>query len=117
MGSPADALLTAYPGRFTRASAEHWVTSRRALLVDRAGPPTATDSAVSSGCATTAAWTHAREVADDAAHALLRLDAGLGTTCERCWATLPFDRIDSAPAAVRCTACAPAYEVDTRWCR
>ena len=117
MESPVDALVRAYPDRFTGAAAEQWVAARRALLVDRAGPPTGPDRSVSSGCATAGAVAHARELADDAAHALLRLEAGLGTTCENCAVTLPFDRVDSLPAAVRCTSCVPRYQVDTRWCR
>jgi hypothetical protein len=115
--SPVDALLAAYPGCFTVATAEQWIASRRALLVDRIGPPLELGLSVSSGCAATGARTHARDLAEDASHALLRLDAGLGTACEQCAITLPFERLDSAPAAVRCTGCARAYAIDTRWCR
>ena len=107
MSAAADALLRAYPGRFTPAAAQAWVRARRQLLTDR----------VSSGCAATGARSHSRGLADDAAHALARLEAGLGPRCEVCDEVLVFDRLDSAPAAVRCTGCARAYQLDTRWCR
>ena len=117
MCAPADALLTAYPGQFTVEAAWGWVDARRALLVGRARSAADLTLSVSSGCAATGARDHAQGLATDAAHALARLDAGLGTTCEVCSATLPFDRLDSAPAAVRCTGCAREYVTDTRWCR
>jgi len=115
--STVDALRTAYPGRFTGDSAAAWLDQRLRLLAERVGPATDLALAVSSGCASTGAHAHARELADDAAHALRRWDAGLGTTCEQCAKTLPFDRLDCAPAAVRCTGCAPPSAADTRWCR
>jgi hypothetical protein len=115
--SPVDALLAAYPGRFTASSAQRWLAARRALLVERAGATREIGLSVSSGCAATGAQAHARGLAEDAQHALLRLAAGLGTECEQCSAILPFERVENAPAAVRCTGCARAYSVDTRWCR
>ncbi len=112
-----EALLTGYPGRFTSQEAAAWVARRRGLLEERTGPVQDLSMSASSGCATTGVHTHARELADSAARALLRWDAGLGTRCEKCSTTLLFDRLDSAPAAVRCTGCAPASAADTRWCR
>lgn len=73
--------------------------------------------AVSSGCAATGARAAARELADGAAHARRRLEAGLLPDCETCGATVPFERLDSAPLAVRCTGCVRPYAADTRWCR
>lgn len=115
--SPADVLRAAYPDSFTPVSAQTWVTARRALLVERAGSTADPQRSASSGCAVSGSRDHAQGLAADAAHALARLDAGLGTTCERCAARLPLERLDSAPAAVRCMTCARAYAVDTRWCR
>lgn len=115
--SPAEALVRAYPERFGAGSAQAWVTVRRQLLTDRSSGGTDRSLAVSSGCAATGARSHARRLADDAAHALRRLDAGLAGQCEVCGAVLDLDRLDSAPSAVRCTGCVPAYDVDTRWCR
>ena len=111
-----DALLAAYP-ELTPGGAERWLTARRALLTGRAGPAADRARAASSSHAATGACTHARGMAEDATHALERWDAGLGTLCELCSATLPFDRLDSAPVAVRCTGCARPYDADTRWCR
>ena len=122
MDAAADALLRAYPGRFAPAAARAWVLARRQLLTDRLAGTTqlglaVVGLAVSSGCAATGARSHAQGLADDAAHALARLEAGLGPICEVCEQVLVFDRLDSAPAAVRCTGCVRAYQVDTRWCR
>lgn len=115
----ADSLQRAYPDRFDAVSAAGWLADRLDLLTRRVGPPTALDQAVSSGCALTGATGHARRLAEDAAHALLRWESGLGTECERCWGTLDFERLDSAPAAVRCGPCAQAAATptDTKWCR
>ena len=113
---PATALVAAHPERFDAASAEAWVAARRSLLLRRTTPSDGVLSA-SSGCATRGAHRHAEELAESAAHALARLEAGCATACEACGATLPFDRLDSAPAAVRCTTCCPVSAVDTRWCR
>lgn len=106
--TPGEALLAAYPGRFTRAEAEQWVAHRRAVLVQRLGPPGGTVATASSSCAASGAQAHAQELASAAAQALVRLEAGQGTACERCSRTLPFDRLESAPAAIRCTGCAVA---------
>lgn len=115
--SPEDALLVAYPGRFTRVTATSWVQTRRDLLCARIGPDTDRPLAVSSGCAASGAHLHGAVVSRDAASALRRLDAGVGTACEWCGATLVFERLDGVPAAVRCTGCAPRSGADTRWCR
>jgi len=56
-------------------------------------------------------------MADAASHALSRLDAGVGPRCESCDEVLAFDRLETAPAAVRCTGCVPPHDPDTRWCR
>lgn len=117
MTAAADALVRAYPGRFGRAAAEAWVAARRQLLADRCAGNADLGLAVSSGCAATGARTHAQGLAEDAAHALRRLEAGLGPQCEACDEVLDVDRLDSAPAAVRCTGCVRAYDLDTRWCR
>ena len=122
MSAATDALLRAYPGRFAPAAAQAWVQARRQLLTDRLAGTTqlglaVVGLAVSSGCAATGARSHAQTLADDAAHALARLEAGLGPRCEVCDEVLVFDRLDSAPAAVRCTGCVRAYRLDTRWCR
>lgn len=111
------ALLAAYPDVFTPASAAAWVADRRTRLTQRAGPRTDHGLAVSSGCAASGAYTHVQALAAHAAHALTRLDAGAGTSCEQCGSVLTFERVDSAPAAVRCTACTGPSRVDTRWCR
>ena len=113
----ATALEQAYPGTFTAEQAQAWVAQRRALLHERRAGGTDLGLAVSSGCAATGARSHAQGLAEDAAHALDRLDRGLGTRCERCDAVLPLERLEGAPAAVRCTGCSRAYEVDTRYCR
>lgn len=113
---PVAALLAAHPDRFDAASARTWVEKRRTLLMART-TPTDRSQAVSSGCAASGAHRHAEGLAEAAGHALARLDAGLATACEVCGRTLPFERLDSAPAAVRCTTCVPASTVDTRWCR
>lgn len=113
---PVAALLAAHPDHLDAASAQEWVDARRALLVART-TPSDRSRAVSSGCAASGAHRHAEDLAEAAAHALARLDAGLATACEACGVTLPFDRLDSAPAAVRCTTCAPAGTFDARWCR
>jgi RNA polymerase-binding transcription factor DksA len=113
---PAAALLAAYPDCFDPRSAQEWVEARRSLLLARTAPTSRAES-VSSGCAATGAHTHAQGLAVDAAHALARLDAGLGPSCEVCGATLPFERLDGAPSAVRCTCCAGRSTADTRWCR
>jgi hypothetical protein len=112
-----DALLAAYPGRFTAASATAWVRERRARLTERAGPRTDHGLAVSSGCAASGAHSHVQVVAAEAAHALRRLDAGLGPVCDRCASVLAYERLDGAPAAVRCTRCTAPSTADTRWCR
>ena len=122
MSAATDALLRAYPGRFAPAAAQAWVQARRQLLTDRLAGTTqvglaVVGLAVSSGCAATGARSHAQGLADDAAHALARLEAGLGPWCEVCDEVLVFDRLDSAPAAARCTGCVRAYQLDTRWCR
>ena len=117
MSRAAAALLSAYPGRFTPADAEAWVAAKRQLLLDRSRPGPDLGLAVSSGCAATGARAHAREMADAASHALSRLDAGVGPRCESCDEVLAFDRLESAPAAVRCTGCVRPYDPDTRWCR
>ena len=115
--SPAlSALLAAYPAELSEAAGEEWLARRRALLAARSAP-TGLGAAASSGCAAHGARTHALTLAADAAHALARLDAGEGPSCEVCGATLPFERLDSAPAAVRCTGCARRDSFDTRWCR
>lgn len=111
------ALLSAYPRRFSSASAAQWVAARRSLLAERASPSGDATRAVSSGCAAGAALAHTRTLAEDAARALARLDAGTGTTCEVCATPLAFERLDGAPAAVRCTGCARPFAADTRWCR
>lgn len=111
------ALLVAYPEVFTVATAEAWVAHRRTQLTERAGPRTDHGLAVSSGCAASGAHTHVQALAEQAAHALSRLDAGLGTSCEQCGSVLAFERLEGAPAAVRCTPCAGPSRVDTRWCR
>jgi len=113
---PAAALLAAYPDDVDEASASAWVQARRSLLLARTSPGSRAAS-VSSGCAATGAHTHAQGLASDAAHALARLEAGLGPSCEVCAGTLPFARLDAAPSAVRCTSCARSSTVDTRWCR
>lgn len=113
---PAAALLAAHPDRFDAASAQAWVEARRSLLVLRT-TPSDRGRAVSSGCAASGAHRHAEDLAAAAAHALARLEAGLGTHCEACGVVLPLERLDTAPAAVRCTGCAPASTVDSRWCR
>jgi len=115
--SPEDALLLAYPGRFTLVTATSWVQARRDLLAARVAPGADRSLAVSSGCASTGVHLHGAAVSRDATHALRRLDAGLGSACEQCGATLVFERLDGVPAAVRCTGCAPRSAVDTRWCR
>lgn len=115
--NPVEALLHSYPGRFTAESATAWLGARRALLAQRVEPSPDQGLSVSSGCAATGAQTHRRELAEGAVQALLRLDAGVGFACEQCSTTLPFDRLDSAPAAVRCTGCAPTSTADARWCR
>ncbi len=122
MSAAEDALLRAYPGRFAPVAAQAWVRARRQLLTDRLAGTTrvglsVVGLAVSSGCAATGARSHARGLADDAEHALARLEAGLGPRCEVCDEVLSFDRLDSAPAAVRCTGCVRSYQLDTRWCR
>ena len=115
--SATDALLRAYPGRFAPAAADAWVAERRSLLVRRAVPSADAVLAASSGCALSGVRTHTLDLAADSAHALERLDSGLGATCEQCDATLPFERLDAAPTAVRCTGCVPRSTFDTRWCR
>lgn len=117
MSSAADALRRAYPGRWDAASAQEWVLGRRRLLVARSDGNSDVTSSVSSGCAASGASAHARELAVSAAHALARLDAGLGPLCEACGQVLPVERVESAPAATRCVGCSPASAVDTRWCR
>ncbi|MGQ0624123.1 MAG: hypothetical protein ACT4PP_05620 [Sporichthyaceae bacterium] len=119
MSSAVEALVSSYPDRFDAASGQQWVAARRAALVVRAESTQRADGSVSSGCALTGARTHARHLAAEAADALARWDAGLGTTCADCNATIDFERLDSGPAVVRCTACARAVArpVDTRWCR
>ena len=116
-----EALLRAYPGSFAgaggAAAAQAFVGARRELLAGRCGGRADVPLAVSSGCAASGAHTHARMLADQGAHALARLDAGLAPWCERCDGLLPLERLEAAPAAVRCTACAPSGGVDTRWCR
>ena len=89
MDAAADALLRAYPGRFAPAEGQAWVLARRQLLTDRLAGTTqlglaVVGLAVSSGCAATGARSHAQGLADDAAHALARLEAGLGPICEVC---------------------------------
>ncbi|MCW2606823.1 MAG: hypothetical protein JWO60_1516 [Frankiales bacterium] len=114
MTEPAvEALLRDHPG----VDAEGWVAARRALLTARCLPDADRGLAVSSGCAAGGARTHAHVLAEDAARALQRLDAGLLTRCEACGQVLPWDRLDSAPAAVTCTGCARRDVFDTRWCR
>lgn len=117
MDPACNALLAAYPDRFTTASATAWVEDRRDRLRERAGPRTDHSVAVSSGCAASGAHSHVQVVAAEAAHALRRLDAGLGPVCERCASVMAFDRLDGAPAAVRCTGCTAPSTADTRWCR
>ena len=97
--------------------AEAWVAARRALLLARSAGSPDVALAVSSGCAASGARTHAGVLADDAAHALARLDAGTLTRCETCDALLPFARLDAAPVATRCTGCVRPDAFDTRWCR
>ncbi len=98
-----------------KVDATAWVRRRRARLRARgAGDLTA---AVSSGCAASGAGRHATQLVEDAHRAMVRLDAGLATRCEVCSGVLSLERLDAAPAAVRCTRCARPYEVDTRWCR
>lgn len=92
-----------------------WVARRRARLQTRGAGDVST--AVSSGCAASGAGRHATQLADDARSALARLDAGLATRCERCAGVLSLERLDAAPAAVRCTSCAGPSLADTRWCR
>lgn len=94
-----------------------WVRARRALLLERRGGRADLAAAVSSGCAASGARTHAQVLADDAAHALDRLEAGTFTRCEGCAAVLPLARLEAAPAAVTCTGCARPDTFDTRWCR
>ncbi len=101
---PAVALLAAHPARFTAEQAAVWVAARRGLLQARATPVDPADQG-SSGCASAGLQAHAQQLAEQAAHALARLDAGLATTCERCGGTVPLARLDSAPAAVTCAAC------------
>ena len=110
---PVAMLRRDHPG----VDAPAWVAARRALLVARAAGSADVGLAVSSGCAASGARTHAGVLADDAAHALARLDAGTLTRCEVCDALLPWERLDAAPAAVRCTGCARADAFDDRWCR
>lgn len=117
MSAASDALLCAYPGHWDDASAQEWVRTRRRLLLARSDGNGDVASSVSSGCAASGASAHARELAASAAHALARLDAGLGPLCEACGAVLPVERVESAPAATRCVGCSPASSVDTRWCR
>lgn len=111
------ALLAAHPARFDSGSAAVWVHERRRLLTSRVDGGTDAALAVSSGCAATGAARHARALADDARHALARLDAGQGPLCETCGDVMAFDRLDGAPVAVRCTRCVPSQQADTRWCR
>ncbi len=94
--------------------ATDWVARRRARLLARGAGQVL---AVSSGCAVSGAGRHATQLAEDAARALARLDEGLATRCEVCFEVLSLERLDAAPAAVRCTRCARPYVVDTRWCR
>ncbi|CAN5327996.1 hypothetical protein BH24ACT10_BH24ACT10_16350 [soil metagenome] len=110
------ALLRAHPGRYDSASAQAWVADRRAVLLGRCSANEDVGRAVSSGCAATGAATHARELADDARHALGRLEAGAFTTCELCGELLDLDRLEAAPAAVRCVRCTPRTDT-SRWCR
>ncbi len=94
-----------------------WVDAHRARLLARAGTREDLSVSVSSGCAASGARTHAQGLADDALHALGRLDAGTFTRCERCDAVLPLERLEAAPSAVTCTGCARPDPFDTRWCR
>lgn len=111
MSLAEDGVLRDHP----QVDATDWVARRRARLQARgAGDVTV---AVSSGCATSGAGRHATQLAEDADRALTRLDAGLATRCEVCSGVLSLERLDAAPAAVRCTRCARPYVVDTRWCR
>lgn len=114
---PEDALRADHPGQFTADGARAWVQARRVLLLARVDGATDLGLAVSSGCAAGGARRHATTLAQDAAHALARLDAGVGTRCEVCDAVLDLERLQASPAAVRCTGCARAYLVDTKWCR
>ncbi len=91
------------------------MTRREVLLARVAG--SAAPAAASSGCAGSGAGRHAATLADDARHALARLDAGLGEVCERCLAPLVPGRTEAAPAATTCTGCARPDRFDTRWCR
>lgn len=111
------ALLAVHPGRFTPDQAREWISHRRRQLVDRCSGSPDLALSVSSGCAAGGARSHARDLAEDAAHALARLDSGLGSTCEACAAVLPVERLDAVPAAVRCTGCARPFTADTKWCR
>ncbi len=92
------------------------VPDRRSILLARLVRGDAS-TAASSGCATSGAARHSAGLADDARHALARLDAGCGEQCERCGARLDPDRVAAAPAATTCTGCARPDRFDARWCR
>ena len=93
--------------------AEH---RRRSVLLLRAAG-SGSVAAASSGCATSGAARHAAVLAADARHALARLDAGCGGTCEECGAALAPARLEAAPAATTCPGCARPDRFDARWCR
>ncbi len=117
MSTPVRAAVAMLRRDHPQLDAEAWVAARRSLLQARVDGSADAGIAVSSGCAASGARTHAGILADDAAHALARLDAGTLTRCEVCDALLPLARLEAAPAAVRCTGCARPDGFDARWCR
>ena len=96
--------------------ADAMVPGRRAVLLARLAGGDAS-AAASSGCATSGVARHSARLAEDARHALARLDAGCGGHCERCGAELDPDRLAAAPAATTCPGCARPDRFDARWCR
>ncbi len=117
MSRTGDRAVQALRHEYPAIDAAAWVAARRELLEARCRPDADRGLAVSSGCAAGGARTHAQTLRDDAEHALSRLEAGLLPRCEACGQVLPWDRLESAPAAVTCTGCARPDRFDTRWCR
>ena len=93
-----------------------WLSGRRAALVELLA---STDAglASSSGCAASGAHRHTASLAEKAAVALQRLDAGVLHLCADCGAQIPWERLDALVTATRCAPCVGPGTVDTRWCR